>query len=755
MPEPTIKDLYKQLSQAETLTAAHVELNWAIEELERAAEAFRRFLGRKQLPRVKAADRENLMRLHREIGLKAEALLAGNDRPAVKELVRKLEALSAANYRALLEYDPAKKPLTLDSIEEGSRTLTLHLGPEENNAESWGGALSERRPLSFYDEKGNKISGLFTKKSELRILDSFQAALDEALAKTPPEKRDAAKAFFDHVRDSVSKPEVMRRIVNQPDFPFTEDPAHNICTLLKYIGTNVEDGKRVIDPMPFGIVLRKLLPREQQEDFDMDHATRLAEALTPRRSALVINHGTAKIPENSRLDNRNAAMSTVADLLGMPEVLARAKPMRLKLADGTEIEGTFMEQAKGLDLKNLSDQAQFVDEGSLEGTNGKGFRSLANLQVLDYLCGNVDRHAANLAYQFDKNHKFIGVQGFDNDASFGVFDLQDGKGHNRLTGTKHLVAVPRKTYERIMQLNPATLKYALRGYGLSEEELNAAGARLNTLKKDLRREKEYYENYDRTHRDRNLQEEHVRILEDNQWEDYEARDFYVSEKTNSNNEHRLMPNTFSLALSKIEGMSAQYARQEKAYKDLSKTIAVGIENRANASTPGREQKKSAALSQLLSKRTWWGFSSPQYRAMERAVKAYTDYQKQIDERLRKAGSEDAKRGARYEREREAVVTQADLERMRTLSANMKNAAQTYLDGKLVGGLIPDGASEYTKRRIAIAMQVASYGEQGSEIRQEERQQAERNEAQAGERSTRRRENLEADRSAARERELNR
>ena len=89
MPEPTIKDLYKQLSRAETRTAAHVELNWAIEELERAAEPFRRFLGRKQLPTVKAADRENLMRLHREIGLKAEALLAGNDRPAVKELVRK------------------------------------------------------------------------------------------------------------------------------------------------------------------------------------------------------------------------------------------------------------------------------------------------------------------------------------------------------------------------------------------------------------------------------------------------------------------------------------------------------------------------------------------------------------------------------------------------------------------------------------------------------------------------------------------
>ena len=68
-------------------------------------------------------------------------------------------------------------------------------------------------------------------------------------------------------------------------------------------------------------------------------------------------------------------MSTVADLLGMPEVLARAKPMKLKLTDGTEIEGTFMEQAKGLDIQNLSEQARQVDAESLEDTDGKGFRS--------------------------------------------------------------------------------------------------------------------------------------------------------------------------------------------------------------------------------------------------------------------------------------------------------------------------------------------------------------------------------------------
>ena len=113
MPEPAIKDLYKQLSQAETRTAAHVELNWAIEELERAAEPFRRFQGRKQLPTVKAADREDLARLHRNIGLKAEALLAGNDRPQ-EEINRRFgDVLEAEGWKEPQKQNDQPQNLTI------------------------------------------------------------------------------------------------------------------------------------------------------------------------------------------------------------------------------------------------------------------------------------------------------------------------------------------------------------------------------------------------------------------------------------------------------------------------------------------------------------------------------------------------------------------------------------------------------------------------------------------------------------------
>ena len=97
------------------------------------------------------------------------------------------------------------------------------------------------------------------------------------------------------------------------------------------------------------------------------------------------------------------------------------------------------------------------------------------LQVLDFLCGNVDRHAGNLSYQFDSYDSFDGTQGFDNDCAMGALVPTDGKGKNRLVGTRHLMAVSQKTYDRIQQLQPAVLKYALRGYGLSEPELEAAG----------------------------------------------------------------------------------------------------------------------------------------------------------------------------------------------------------------------------------------------------------------------------------------
>ncbi len=41
---------------------------------------------------------------------------------------------------------------------------------------------------------------------------------------------------------------------------------------------------------------------------------------------------------------------------------------------------------------------------------------ITDIQVLDFICGNTDRHFGNLMYGFDKNGKLM-LQAFDNDTS--------------------------------------------------------------------------------------------------------------------------------------------------------------------------------------------------------------------------------------------------------------------------------------------------------------------------------------------------
>ena len=190
-------------------------------------------------------------------------------------------------------------------------------------------------------------------------------------------------------------------------------------------------------------------------------------------------------------------------------------------------------------------------------------------------------------------------------------------------------------------------------------------------------------------------------------------------------------------------MGRMWQNREQEFKDLSRTVAAGMYNRAYRSTAAREQKKATRLKDLLSKRTWLGFSSDNYRSMQTAVRNYLEAETRLAERLKAANTEEAKRSSTYQGARDAVVTQEDLARLQQLSVRMKNAAQTYLNGKLVNGQVPANASDYTKQRIQAARLILDYGAQGEEIRPEEIRKAEANEAEAN-RQIARRKDIQAD-----------
>ena len=129
--------------------------------------------------------------------------------------------------------------------------------------------------------------------------------------------------------------------------------------------------------------------------------------------------------------------------------------------------------------------------------------------------------------------------------------------------------------------------------------------------------------------------------------------------------------------------------------------------------------------------------------MQTAVENYLKAQKRLNQRLQSANSEEAKRRADYHRERDAVVTQQDLEHLTQLSRAMRDTAQTYLDGKLTNnGQLPANASDYTKRRVDIARLVLQFGEEGVAIRPEEERLAQENEAKATDAAQRRQQALQ-------------
>ena len=464
----------------------------------------------------------------------------------------------------------------------------------------------------------------------------------------------------------------------------------------------------------------------------------LAKNMSPMVVPVLTGSSVAKIPFGGRVDHRNSAMSTVADLLGMPNVIARAKPMKIIDRDGTVIEGTFMEAAKGMDPRNLPPEARNLKETCDVNTNGKGFKDLANLQILDYICGNNDRHEENILYQFDKNGKFCGVQGIDNDSALGALDIDQETNHDRsrnykfLTNLGNMKVIPADTAKRIQALDENTLKYALRGYGLSEQELQAAGKRLKDLQAHLKRSIELANN-PKLEGDRKTM---LHVMSDSEFKKCTFKKL-AGKKYDFNTGKG---NIFNFTGDMVKSLPQRVEQQEKEFKRIEDAVEVGMDNRAERHVPGRERVKGSNLETILNKRTWSLWTSPNYVNMQNAVKEYVRCYKAVEDRLNRTNDEELKRRSDYRHEKDAVVSERDLERMREASEKMRQAAVTYLEGKMpdfnefgdLDGAVdyPGGASDYTKRRIDAAIQVLKVAKQGSEIKPVERQTAQDNLRQA-------------------------
>lgn len=355
---------------------------------------------------------------------------------------------------ALRNYDPTRG-LNLTQIILENRGLTADI--RGKNPERVGNAMNTRLVLEVNGRKG-AFTEDYTPTDPKDVREAYIEKypwlqnLIENMADDPEYNDRFDSALFD-------SPEDLAERILKKDNPFINSAVQMIVTMIPGWGLEFpqelrrEDGKVWMENPEFVRQLSEVI-------HDVCHA---------RDSML--GPSVAGYGKDKNVPRRNAAMSAVADRLGMTNLLARSKVMKVK-TDGGDKTGVFMEWAEGKDLKKLTDSEKIDPDimgKKIRFDSGRAIKSAANLQVLDFICGNVDRHNGNMFYQFEEIDDvltLVGLQGIDNDASFGVKDVSKGEG--KLAGLDSMRLMTRSAAETVLNLTEEELKYSL--YGLVEEE---------------------------------------------------------------------------------------------------------------------------------------------------------------------------------------------------------------------------------------------------------------------------------------------
>jgi hypothetical protein len=735
MPEQSLLSAYqKMVKELENQDLTSLQpLYQAVEKVEEAMQPFhRRDESYGMLPLLDEEKKADLMQLHLELGRTAEKLIASELPEAQKDAVRNLSALAAGNYRQLRSCNLSRGSKTLPEVLDAARTYVVDTRKANLNKHI-GCAQNARQPLTFLMDNGMEVTGVFTARKDIAVWDNWTARFESTALQSTGFNSEKIKNVMGNFMRRLDTPQAAKIL----DLPENADHAARIGAVYRTVmldrGT---ENSQIADlfAQVSNIKLENVPPvqekaltiGEMSAILDRGPLTSIKTAIYSAANSIMNNTMVARVHDGARMDNRNAAMSAVASLLGVPGLLAKSVPMTVLDQKGQPIEGTFMMEAFGVDPSNIRPKESGLGgASSMKGAGGRAIQSIADLQVLDYICGNVDRHGNNVTYKFDEKGKFAGVQGFDNDCAFGRLIPGDND-----TMTSHLVHIDQmgvissSMYKRLTQTTPDMLRFTLRGYDLSEEELDAACVRMKQVRDAAERDLGYFgkEEQERTagtgkekKRKPLVEQNRLRVLPDEEFAGLDIEDLCLNRKKAWYDQRKRGPkeidngNMFSKVFETVKQLGSFFL-QKKEYRSLRSSVALGSDNRGNPGAPLWEAERGHDLEDRMRECTWFGRSSPEFQAMQTVVAKYAAFQDTLNERIRGAVSslrgQDMNKLDSCHRDVlfNSVVTFSDLSEMNELSREMKQAAEAYLSRKDPNKKY----SAYTQSRIDLAKEVLAF-----------------------------------------------
>jgi len=311
-----------------------------------------------------------------------------------------------------------------------------------------GGNMSARQAIEYKDEKGKTQKGLFTSQVSLN-----DAQLELEYFREYKSKYPQYADFFNAFEARVKRGEPLSLLVKNGLPGFSKEDAN-------YLLNDPEFGKFLSD---FGQNLGKT------KDTTRNYA-----------------HGM-KTGSEGTVELRNVALSNMAKLMGAEKLVADSRPMRLKQGNFIQ-EGIFMELAEGVDAFNVHPGDPITTYPKETYDSPQGLKALSDLQILDYICDNSDRHFANMLYQFeevDGKTVFSGIKGIDNDLSFGAVLHPDDHAEGTGCAFNDIKTISKEQADFVMSVTKEQIEAALDGCRISGPCIDAVMARVEHLREAI------------------------------------------------------------------------------------------------------------------------------------------------------------------------------------------------------------------------------------------------------------------------------
>lgn len=505
--------------------------------------------------------------------------------------------------------DHALPPLA--DVLTGSFIPEAELYETDEKDNTIGDALSSREAIEYTDQNGTVHRGFFTEdKSVNRQRDDLHVVFDRYVKKYP-QYQDFFEELEAQPKEFLNRVGELTHRRNETDY---NDFIYHIAE---------ETDTKLTDARKFEAMCYEL-----------------AKEIEPIRNYHSIL-SSSRIDEGTKIAGRAGAMTDMAAALGEKDLLAPSRRITVKRGDQV-VSGVLMEAAflDGVDRKKLTNENLFYKVEKKEFDNPDLLRSLADLQILDYLCANTDRHKNNFFMRLDstdpKHPKITGVQGIDNDNSFGRLKIG---GVMRLAKESNIKVITSKMAEKIKAMTQEDLERVMEPYLLKPSERQAASERL--LKLQVLIDNGTHPAQDKLSFDASgrliTKETEIRIIKDDEWKQL-SMDSLIPEKPTEEN-------IFT---------QAQIIRDDQVQKKDSIESKQRYDQYMKEKNPerwAREQKEKVVSSEDEKKKAPFRFAKSDDRALiDSILKQLTDEHQQlknIDQDLYNAEANDKGRSRKF------------------------------------------------------------------------------------------------------------